>query len=241
MKKTKKHKKGLKWLLKHRTLITIFCIAIPLLIFVICFAFIGASSCINKRLENVYYISQIIAALFVIGGTVIAVWQYYLSSRSDIRQTQIIQVQKAIDLSEYYKDHILRKYSVVRYVYEKVGILDILQSIKVDDMVEFDEKELNSLLSPHDREELKKIQDSEKFAEAILAANIIYRLDLNINAQERINEETKEKTINVATEPLIVGFMSSIVFDLLNCMEFFALHFKHNTADSSVLYRSFFK
>lgn len=238
MKQNKKYESKMEWFKEHRMLIIMICMIVFSLIFVISFVLIKDDSCINKRLENVYYISQIFVALFVISGTIVAVWQYCLSSKSEIKQTQIIQVQKAIDLSEYYKDNILGKYRVVRYVYEKAGIIEILQKIRIDDMVEFDEKELNSRLSPHDREKLKTIQDSMEFAEAILDANIIYGLDLNVQVKKSIDVETEEKTIQVVIEPLVVGFMSSIVVDLLNSMEFFAMHFKHNTADSSVLYRS---
>ncbi len=61
---------------------------------------------INSYIETLYYTTQIISSIFVISGVVIAVWQYYLTSKSTKTEIEIQQVQRAIDLSEYYKDNI---------------------------------------------------------------------------------------------------------------------------------------
>lgn len=72
--------------------------------------------------ETLYYSSQIISSIFVIGGVVIAVWQYYLSSKSMKTDLEIQQVQRAIDLSEYYKNNILKHYPAIKYIFDETGI-----------------------------------------------------------------------------------------------------------------------
>lgn len=62
----------------------------------------------EKSVENIYYFSQIVSAIFVISGVVIAGWQYYLTSRAELSKLQLDKVQKSIDLARFYKDNILK-------------------------------------------------------------------------------------------------------------------------------------
>ena len=87
-------------------------------------------------LEQVYYAIQIISALFVIGGVIIAIWQYILTSKreNELRKEEIEEVKRirnkeAIQLTEYYKDNIIDKISIINIVYRETHILDILEGI----------------------------------------------------------------------------------------------------------------
>ena len=71
---------------QKRSIITV---AIIILVFAIVFSplLIKEMSLINEdtsKMDIILNISQIISAIFVIVGTFIAVWQYYLSSKSNI-------------------------------------------------------------------------------------------------------------------------------------------------------------
>ncbi len=192
----------------------------------------------SRPVEVVYMISQILTSVFVVSGTVVAVWQYYLSSKSEIVNVQMEKVQRAIELSEYYKDNILKKYAAMKYVFEKAGIAEILRKIKVDDMKHFDGDELNSLLSPTDINKIKSIQKSQEYVDAILEANSVYNLKLDENVSYRKIEKDGEKGISIDYTSVVVGFISEISTDTLNNLEFFAMHFYHKTADDTVVYRS---
>ena len=85
---------------------------------------VGANT---SKIEIMESISQIVAAVYVVAGSVIAVWQYYISSKSEIIKNQTDKVQKAIDLSEYYKNEVLHPYSIIREVYSSAGIFGFLQ------------------------------------------------------------------------------------------------------------------
>lgn len=236
--KKKKSEKAIDFILGHRKLFTLLSMVLPIFFIVISTIFKNQISKSLSRIETAYYVSQIVATIFVITGTVVAAWQYYLSSKADIRQTKLIQVQKAIDLSEYYKNNILQKYAAIEYVYNRCGIKAILDKIKADDMKDFDEKELNRLLPKSDVDRLKEIANSEEYARAIVDANIIYNLNLNIKTRLQQGENEGENLVQVAVHPLLVSFIFSMKQELLNNMEFFAMHFRHKTADSTVVYRS---
>ena len=200
---------------------------------------------INKALSNtfvdiLYYISQIVSSLFVTGGVLVAVWQYYLSCKSARTEVEIEQVQRAIDLSEYYKDNILTYLPAISYVFEKSGAKKILDAIHPEDMKRFDIEELNSIFTKAQRDELQNIQASEKFYNVILEANSIYNLHLNIRGAEEkcIVDGRKQSMLRIDGNSVSVAFMSNLINRVLNNMEFFALHFKHNTADETVVYQS---
>lgn len=218
---------------------------------IICLAiileFIGALIAYNldnygadSYLETLYYTTQIISSIFVISGVVIAVWQYYLTSKSTKTEIEIQQVQRAIDLSEYYKDNILKYYPAIEYIYDKTGILKIINTLKLENLNDFDCHELRDLFSPEQIQELKAIQYSESFFQAIIEANFIYNLHLElwtIQPDKEADDEADD-IISINKKSAAVAFLSNLVSNVLNNTEFFALHFSHKTADESVVYQS---
>ncbi len=191
-------------------------------------------------LETLYYSSQIASSIFVISGVVIAVWQYYLSSKSARTDLEIVQVQRAIDLSEYYKDHILKYFPAVYYVFNHTGISEIINTIHLDQLTDFDVYELKRLLTSSQIAQLKEIQNSAHFTKRILEADTIYNLNLNKYKLKTTLEKNDilQQNISANDSYIILSFFSRLIDDLLNNMEFFALHFSHNTADESVIYQS---
>lgn len=191
-------------------------------------------------LESLYYSAQIVSSLFVISGVVIGVWQYYLSQRSAKKNLEIIQVQRAIDMSEYYKNNILKYYPAIRYVFERSGIVDILGVLNRNSLNDFDKHELQNLISETNLNKLKEIEDSDEFCIALMEANDIYSLGFNIKSLTVIDDKITCSTIKEIIDKahIYVAFMSNLINEVLNNMEFFALHFKHNTADESSVYQS---
>lgn len=195
----------------------------------------------DSYIELLYYSSQIVSSFFVIGGLVIAVWQYYLSSKSQKIDLEITQVQRAIDLSEYYKDNILKHFPAIRHVFNNTDIGKIIEPLKIKDLKCFDTTELGSLLTESDIKQLQKIQKSPEFYEAIMDANDIYNLNFRFTERKtRVKNEhgQDEIKIEINSDSIMLEFMANILTTVLNNMEFFALHFKHKTADESVIYQS---
>lgn len=216
---------------KSRKFIAILLIAVAILIeFVSAFIYHNYNDSV-PFLETLYYSTQIVSSIFVTSGVIVAVWQYYLSSKSIKTDLEIQQVQRAIDLSEYYKDNILTYYPAIRYIFKQTGILDIIETLRINDLHDFDIIELNRLFSPKQVEDLKNIQSSENFNRTVMESNLIYKLNNNIKQMEVLNN-SEEKNV------VLVAYISSLMDELLNNMEFFSLHFAHKTADESVVYQS---
>lgn len=191
--------------------------------------------------EVLYYTTQIGSCIFVTSGVLIAVWQYYLASKSEKTNLEIIQVQRAIDLAEYYKDNILRFFPAIHYIFTKTEISKLLDAIYTKELRDFDSHELNTLLSPKTIARLKEVQETDEFLQAVLEANDIYNLNFKIRAREVTLENddgSKEVELHINKASISMSFIVDLMSRTLNNMEYFALHFKHQTADESVIYQS---
>lgn len=226
---------------KSRILITILLISGAILLEVVgAILFCIFSDTETGFVETLYYTSQIGSSFFVISGVLIAVWQYCVSDKSAKSNLDIIQVQRAIDLSEYYKDNILNYIPAIRYVFKEVGILQMFDRINSRDMKDFDALELSRLLTKDQILTLQKIQDSDAFTKAILEANAIYNLKLHFLTYEVASNtsEGASKTIKIDKHSIVVAFLANLLDATLNNLEYFALHFHHNTANQTVVYQS---
>lgn len=224
-----------KWLLGHRKLVTTCIIVISILLMISSsLLFFKFQKEQNVYVELLYYITQIISSIFVISGVVIAIWQYYLSCMDSNRNIDVICVQKAIDLSEYYKDNILAYIAAMEYIFDNSGISEIFSKIDKSNIEHFDQKELFFYIKDEDRDKLKKIQNTVKFSEVIANANAIYNLGLNDELIKlcRKHDCTKFEQKQIST------FLGKLITKILNNMEYFSMHFTHNVADETVVYKS---
>lgn len=233
MKRTKENFKKIMtgYLLKNRWIVTF-----TIMVVAIIFAYVLFRYGLN--LEILYYASQIIAAIFVSTGVLIAGWQYVITARAEMSSVAINQIQKAIDLAAFYKDNILKPYKAVRYVFEQTGILQVMSHIRYSEMDNFDKYELDKLMPEKQQAKLKEIQNSEIFAESVLKANAIYDLHLHIEYSPELDNTQEKKGTNDSRAQIPSTFMNSIVTNMLNDMEYFAMHFSHETADDTVVYQS---
>lgn len=189
-----------------------------------------------SKIEIISFVAQILSAIFVIVGTLIAVWQYYLSSRSNIMKQETERVQKAIDLSKYYKDEILHYYSILKIVYVKAGIIDILAKEKAK-MKEFDAYELQEIFSASELNYLSEKFNSFEYAKAIIELNHCYNLGLSLCDKYQSLEDLKKITPSDKSN-IIDCFNAKYCATVMNNIEHFAMYFTHNVADESVIYQS---
>lgn len=199
----------------------------------------------SEILSNVYYFTQIITSVAIVIGGIIGIWQYTLTARTERAKNNEERIQRAIDLAGYYKDNILEGYAIIRNVFKDSGLMEIVNKIDKGKISVFDELELNRYLTEQDKEQIEEIINSEKFIQAVVQAGKIYNLNIDISeiatSKSDIDdiETNKEDTeINGFSIDISKKFMSSIVTDTLNNLEFFSMHFSHKTADESVVYQS---
>lgn len=104
----KDFKSKLKWFFTKRKMLTIILLILYVMISLLLnnfFIDINANENAKQTNIEVFQIAfEITSYLFVNAGVIIAVWQYYLSSKSEIIRNETDKVNKAIELSGFYKD-----------------------------------------------------------------------------------------------------------------------------------------
>ena len=227
------------FMLKNRKIVTILLVLSGIILTGLLFIF--TPDCTNgivmPWIEKLYYCVQIVAGLYVVVGAVIAVWQYYISSKSEFIKNETEKVNKAVELAGFYKDNVIPRISYVRYIYENIHATEIINKIDKSEMVYFDSDELHKQLSQEDINKLKSLTESDEFVEAVREANIIF------NSTDILNIEcnsSRENMINAISLNLMIAqnCMLGQIRDLLNNLEYFAMFFTHNIADESVVFQS---
>lgn len=250
-----KGSKLLETLVRKKIIITIIiAIVFMVLSFVIPLIYRGEFQATKyKYIEVACYVSQILSSLFVVLGVVIALLQYVASTydskalrerEMELREKEIIdlekdRVQKAIDLSEYYKDNILHNIFIVQSVYKDMKIMDIIDKIKISDMKEFDSHELENLLTTEDINRIENVVDDKNFIPVLIKNSKSYGFAENgFKVVEVVDGDGKTSCSVKCDGILLLREYSQIVNDALNNAEYFAMNFTHNTADESVVYQS---
>lgn len=193
----------------------------------------------NKEvLEKAYYITQILCAFAVMIGGIIGVWQYILAKQTEKNQYHNNRIQKAIDLSEYYKDNILCYITFIHSVYEEAGILDILNEVKQSDMQNFDVSELDKNFTSEQKHQINKITKSKVFLQIIVDnASIFSKEPLYDKLLVKEGDKVIE-TVQINQGKVMNYFRNNIICETLNNLEYFSLHFNYGLADKMTVYQS---
>lgn len=209
------------------------------------FKILRGSNLPDVTLEQIYYISQIIGAFLAVLGFGLAYRQYKIALAEKRVVHERESIQKAIDLSGYYKDYILGNWMLIKRVYEETGIADILNNIRYSDIEHFDQFELETVLPAAKAKEIREITETEKFIEVLSAVSLVmnfsdHRFSKDLEIPE--NAETKEnikKRVNVGVDVKGLKYEFRVALStVLNNMEYFSMHFTHKVADESVVYQS---
>lgn len=245
--KIKLGEKILEFIKNHRFVVSGFVITIAILIsilpqlyFKLPLVLVGETKI--SGMELIVFSSQIVSSIFVIIGTVIAVWQYYLSSSERIKQLQFSRVEKAIELSNYYKDNILDRYAVVKYVFKDYGIAEMIESKrKKCEIRDFDKEELELIYTEEEIKKFKELSMDQKFIDSIIKIASISNIDLKGYNKCIDNEgENPVVKISVNKNEVFRDFLNTYIIQTLNNVEYFAMAFTHKTADESVIYQSIY-
>lgn len=198
-----------------------------------------------SKLESASYLSQIITNLFVICGVIIALWQYIIYSRREIEQKDRelydidkARIQKAIDLSEYFKDNVLGNFGPLSHVFKKTKVLEIMNKIPKDKMCQFDLQELKLFLNKDDLQAIINISDTKEFMNALYQICMTdEKWSVCLKELEVVEEGKIMKTVQLNKSTVLSKF-NDLLESTLNNLEFFSMHFTHGTADESVVYQS---
>lgn len=180
----------------------------------------------------------------MIVGTIIAVWQYYLSSSKRIREVEFSRVEKAIDLAGYFKDNVLERYSFVKRVFELCGITDMIAAKrKKYELKEFDISELQDIYTEDEIKKFKSLGENTECIKAIIAMSSAYNIEIKGYKKiirDGMKEDEKVEEISANASEVFNDFYKRYIAQTLNNAEYFAMAFTHNIADESVIYQSIY-
>lgn len=107
-------------------------------------------------------ITKAIAILTVIVAILTAIFIGYqaLFFKKDYNlKNDKAEIEKAIEIAKLYEELLRNKMAYLQTVFKKIGIQNLLIDIKYDQLVEFDVKELNEILS---KDNIKKLDEKRK-------------------------------------------------------------------------------
>ena len=188
-----------------------------------------------SKIEIIAFMSQILAAIFAIVGTYIAVSQYYISSQSEVINIEESRVDRALKLAEFYKDNILKDYSVIRKIYKEVGIFDILHKNK-NQMERFDSLEMEEIFTPKDLKNIKRIKVSPEYQIMLMGLELVEK---GADIADLVSQKDNRMSINKRELRNALMLTDKRIANLMNNMELFSMYFSHNIADESVVYSIF--
>lgn len=183
-------------------------------------------------LSRVASFVTIFSIIFIGFGVIIAYWQYTFE-RCRVR------TQQAVSLAGYYKDTIIEDIIHIISINRSIGIMDILdKNLRLEQMKEFDMEEMKSLLGGNYDIINKKIE-SKDFLEVLAKSSFLYGFAEECQTDKKVTLTEEEKTISVSFDLMsLQRKYSQVVLRTLNALEYFAMHFTHNTADESVVFQS---
>lgn len=195
--------------------------------------------------------AQIFASLFVCFGVIIAIAQYLIASdqskklkKAQIEDVKTRRTQKAIEQAGFYKDQIIGKISIISAAYSLSGIKRILDEIKPEAMLEFDEAELRENLSK------AKIEDIQKRIRSTDFIRVLGQVDLEQDCFNLNNKELEDQLKRVQNDlqyddakndVLNIRYrraFACVTATTLNDLESFAMHFVNDAADEDVVFQS---
>lgn len=192
----------------------------------------------KTALENAYYLMQIICSFVVMVGGIIGVWQYVLAKQAEKNHYHNDRIQKAIDLSEYYKDNILCYIVFIHCVYEESGILDVLNEVKRSDMRNFDVLELNRNFTKAQNDKISEIVKSPQFLKIIIENASIFSKEPLLDKLPIKDKNNENETVALIHNKVMNYFRNDIICETLNNLEYFSLHFNYGLADKITVYQS---
>lgn len=172
-------------------------------------------------------------------------YQSYLMKKSFDYNCEWQEKEKAAELSGLYKDKILVNVAYIFSIMRITGIDQILGSINQENISQFTIDEFNRISGKETIQKILDIQKNTKNLPLLLAVREQYPPSLSSACSNPINlslssfcaEKHSEDESRKILSSLWFEF-SSIQDDILNDLEFFAMHFTSNVADETIVFQS---
>lgn len=209
-------------------------------------------SIINEILSRNSTILQMVTNIFLIVSVIFIAIQAFLYKKDFVIRNKKLEAEKAIELAEVFGNEIIPLCEYLFYIYKVVGIEDIVSEIDSSKLKEFDEEELDRILSKSKQENLAALSKkitleqlmngkttiSQQYSDEIAVALETIK-DKKLLQEIQSNPELKEKKeqLKHLHYQLYREFIKSKT-TLLNKLEAFCMYFNSGVAEEEVVYQS---
>lgn len=210
-------------------------------------------------------IISICALITTICSAIFVAYQAYLYNKDYKTRNSDSEIEKAIQLSRYYKEEILSNMGYLVSVFRAAGVEEIIKKIDYNKFKKFNNQELNKLLTKKEimsieekinninvdilinlRSLLRGTTNDEIVESNILSITNHVLKTMEESAAGKIEEEsnsfstskTKAKIVYKIKSELYRRELKDVIYNTLNNMEYFSMHFNYKVADEEVIYQS---
>ena len=183
-------------------------------------------------LENLNYLFQIIASIFVVIGGIVGLWQYTLAKRKEASHFEKEKITKAIEIADFYKENVLALSRKLKNVYKQMGMLSFFEGVKMDSIEHFDSYELKKIFTQEKLNQIKAIRAAYNIEVKMDSNSVAYRINANAFEEEcNLSAKLEKEKMELGQEYV------DLSMKILNNLEIFSMYFIHAIADESVVYQ----
>lgn len=177
----------------------------------------------NVKLENIYYLSQILSGYFVVAGVAIALLQYSSNNNDRRVDNQKQKKLEAAKLANMFREQVLPLSAEITTIYKVSGISKNL----IDYLSKQDLQDFNAA-------EIKRLFPDKKHMEYQINLAVAYWL---IENNSKIEPENISSINNSEIETSLTC-VSNKCTNLANILEYFSICFNAEIADDDTVYQS---
>lgn len=213
-------------------------IALGIIVFLIaCYGVFFEWLCVNSIfISSIANISVFMSAIFV--G-----YQAKIFAEDYTKRNKKLEFGTSFQLTNFYINNIIPEMDVISAVFYRTKIIEIIKKkVAPAELKEFDEQELSTILTPEERKHFQ--EDVNTVGLDIL----LQALGMDVNSSQigkemesiayfsSFNQEKREEVIKRYTA-IQVDLFHKVIVKTTNNLEYFAMYFNSNLAESEVVYR----
>lgn len=173
-------------------------------------------------------IIQLTSNIAILVGFIWAIIQFYISQWTK-------SINKAIELTLFYKNNILDVFPIINYVYEECNLTVLLERVDFQKVKDFDINELYNYYTKDEIEKFTNYIDDKDFNKTLIEVCRLFPFSFD---GIDITKDNTNNRILVSCEPIKTkqSYMA-LLSNIMNNLEYFATNFNKNIANKNSIYQ----
>lgn len=166
-------------------------------------------------LEKIYYFIRINGKNILIMVVILLADRYVLTSHFERTKSNMEMAKNMTEIRNYNEAEIIPRYDGIEYV-ARERIINPFEKIKSNDMRKFFQGVLRDLISEANIIKLDTVMKEKEDIEAIMAAELVFVLYLNVQKILYVEEKNEKKDINMLSDTEVKTFVLNFISESLN-------------------------